>query len=68
MSSKKYAEVNHAVCVSCGTCGLACPKQAIAVVKGCFAQVNRDTCVGCGRCAGVCPVGCIDIMEKVGGK
>ena len=59
--AKRYALVNKNICVSCGACENACPKNAIKVWKGCFACVNTQNCVGCGICAKVCPANAIEI-------
>lgn len=64
MASKRYAEVDRAVCVACGTCASVCPKQAAAVPNGCWAVVDRAVCVGCGLCARACPANCIALVER----
>ncbi|MCR4901534.1 MAG: 4Fe-4S binding protein [Butyrivibrio sp.] len=66
MKSKKVAKVNRNVCVSCGACLMACPRQAISTPNGCYAEVNEDMCVGCGLCSKTCPTGCIDILDRMG--
>ena len=62
--SKKYAEVNHDICVACGACTKVCPKETIAVWKGCYAKVDTGKCVGCGKCVKTCPAGCIVLKER----
>ncbi len=62
--AKRYALVNRSYCVSCGACQKVCPKDAIAVWKGCFAKVDRDACVGCGLCARICPANAITYQER----
>ena len=64
MASKRYAQVNRKVCVACGTCLRACPRGAIAVVKGCYAAIDPAVCVGCGLCAKACPADCIELKER----
>ena len=66
MASKRYATVDRTVCVSCGACQSVCPKQAAAVVNGCWAEVDSILCVGCGLCARHCPAGCITLLERTG--
>ena len=61
---KKTAEVDRDVCVACGVCIKACPKNAIAVWKGCWAAADLSKCVGCGLCAKACPAGCITVKER----
>ncbi|PWM25738.1 MAG: 4Fe-4S ferredoxin [Oscillospiraceae bacterium] len=64
MMSKRVAEVDRSRCVACGACGKECPRQAIAVWRGCFARIDPLRCVGCGRCERVCPAGCIAVRER----
>lgn len=61
---KKLAVPDCKVCVACGVCVKACPKNAIAIYKGCYALVEEAKCVGCGLCAKACPAGCIAICER----
>lgn len=63
---KKTAVIDRAICVACGVCAKACPRDAISIYKGCFAQINEDTCVGCGLCGKACPAGCITVQEREG--
>ncbi len=64
MASKRYAVVSADRCVSCGACTRECPKDAIAVWKGCYAKVDPDLCVGCGKCSRVCPAACISMKAR----
>ena len=63
-SMKKLAEINRSVCVACGVCMKACPRDAISIYRGCYAQVAPEKCVGCGLCAKACPAGCICTKER----
>ena len=63
MRKKKWAEPDKNICVSCGACRKACPKEAITIWKGCYAVVDTEKCVGCGICAKTCPAGCIEMKE-----
>ena len=63
MRKKKWAEPDKNICVSCGACRKACPKEAITIWKGCYAVVDTEKCVGCGICSGTCPAGCIEMKE-----
>lgn len=62
--SRRRAEVDRKICVSCGTCVKVCPVSVISIWKGCYAAVDGEKCVGCGKCAGVCPAGCIAVKER----
>ena len=61
---RKIAVVDKNICVACGVCAKACPKEAVSIYKGCYAQVDGEKCVGCGLCAKSCPAGCIILMER----
>ena len=63
MRKKRWAEPDKNICVSCGACRKACPKEAITIWKGCYAVVDREKCIGCGICARTCPAGCIAMKE-----
>ena len=62
--AKKTAFVDQSRCVACGVCVKACPRDAIAVWKGCYAKVDAERCVGCGKCAKACPAGCAELRER----
>lgn len=61
---KKYAVAEKKICVACGVCMKACPRQAISIYRGCYAIVEETNCVGCGLCAKACSAGCIEIKER----
>lgn len=63
-SSRRFAKVNRAVCVACGTCASLCPKQAASIKNGCWAEIDTAICVGCGLCAKACPADCIALAER----
>ena len=65
---KKLAVPDQKICVACGVCMKACPKDAISIFKGCYAVVDEAKCVGCGLCAKACPAGCIETLERSGAK
>lgn len=45
-------------CVSCGTCGDACPAGAISQGDTQYV-IDEASCMSCGACAGACPTGAI---------
>jgi len=55
------------LCIGCGLCIDACPRQAISLVRG-RASINRKLCDGCGICLGVCPRGAIAETVPVSGR
>ena len=61
---KKIAVIDQTVCVACGVCMKACPREAVSIYRGCYAVVDGKKCVGCGLCAKVCPAGCISTAER----
>ena len=63
LTMARKADVDKKVCVACGVCVKACPRQAIYIHKGCYAVVKEELCVGCGICGKNCPAGCIKLSE-----
>ena len=61
---KKLAVADQNICVACGVCMKACPREAITIHRGCYAVMEKAKCVGCGLCAKACPAGCILIKER----
>ena len=61
---KKCAVIDQSICVACGVCSKACPRDAISVYRGCYAAVNAADCVGCGLCGKACPGECITVQER----
>ena len=61
---KKLAFADKNVCVACGACMKACPREAVSIYRGCYAVVDEAKCVGCGLCTRACPAGCIAIKER----
>ena len=54
----KYPKVNTELCIGCGICISACPKEAISLTNG-KACINEDTCINCRICENKCPVAAI---------
>lgn len=61
---RRFASVNEAQCVACGSCIKVCKKEAIQVPYGVSAIVDLEICVGCGLCAKACPASVIEIMVQ----
>ncbi len=55
------AQVDEALCTSCGLCAKVCPYNAIMVDTEAKtpAQIIEAACAGCGTCAAECPFGAI---------
>jgi 4Fe-4S ferredoxin len=71
--TRKYRlTVDDDVCVKCGVCADACPKEAIEyrrptfdghkVVKRPSIDFRADKCILCGECASVCPTRAIALL------
>ena len=70
---RRFAVIDEAHCVACGSCMKVCPKGAVTVPKGITANVDPDKCIGCGLCAKACPASVIHIekierREEINGK
>jgi len=69
LNFKVVAEIDHAKCVGCHLCYVACEDgahQSIRLVpSGKVPEILEDKCVGCNLCMLVCPItGCIT-MKKI---
>ncbi len=61
---KKKAKILKELCVACGCCTKACPKDAISIINGIYATVDNNKCIGCGLCEKACPASII-MMEAI---
>jgi len=75
--TRKYRlTVDESICVRCGVCADACPKEAIEyrrpvfegqrVVKRPLVDFRAEKCILCGECASVCPTRAITL--EIDGK
>lgn len=60
--SNEYPVVNAELCVGCGACESACPRNAIEIIDN-IARINNSKCRKCGNCIDVCPVEAITYMS-----
>ena len=60
---KKKAVILQNLCVACGSCLKACPKNAISIKNGIYAIVDNNKCIGCGICKKACPASIIEMEE-----
>lgn len=49
-------------CMGSGACVMACPEQALGVIKGKAVLINAAHCIGHGACAVSCPVEAIKLV------
>lgn len=61
--SRFKAQVDAALCTSCGMCVEICPVEAVALNNDDIAEVSAAACIGCGLCATACPVEAIALLE-----
>ena len=57
------ANINHDLCIGCGTCVEKCYNKAIELNDDNKAERNEELCVGCGVCASFCPENAISLIE-----
>ncbi len=72
---KKASIVNQTIpkwnfkkCVKCGSCALACQKNAIVFIKDRYPAFVKDVCIGCKACISSCSFGAITEDKKEIGK
>ena len=58
------AQIDHDICVGCGTCVEHCHTNAMMMNDDGKAENNKDRCIGCGVCAYVCPENAITLVEN----
>lgn len=49
-------KIEQNICISCGTCEVECPRNAILISNEGKFSVDVEKCVDCGICASVCPM------------
>ncbi len=57
------AQVDEEKCEGCGTCQIACPTEAIRIVKK-RARVDQEKCLACPNCSDVCPEGAVRLIPR----
>jgi Pyruvate/2-oxoacid:ferredoxin oxidoreductase delta subunit len=62
-SSGFVSEVDHELCIGCGTCSGFCQFDAIMMVNG-LAHVDFEKCMGCGVCTAKCEQGAITLRRE----
>jgi ferredoxin len=63
ITSNYYAEVDHDLCVGCGTCVERCHLNSIKLVDN-FAKINLKRCIGCGLCVPTCSEQAIQLKKR----
>jgi ferredoxin len=57
------AEVDHSLCIGCGTCAGICPFQAVSLDGEEKAVVIIDACMGCGLCMDRCEQKAVSLIR-----
>ena len=59
--------VREDLCLGCGLCVEACPRQAISIQSG-VARIDQAACRHCSLCLDICPQGAIVELVPVSGQ
>jgi NAD-dependent dihydropyrimidine dehydrogenase PreA subunit/DNA-binding transcriptional ArsR family regulator len=62
-STNYYAEVNPAICTTCGTCTELCQMDASSIEDDTLV-INLDRCIGCGVCVASCPSDALRLQKR----
>lgn len=62
--ARKLAQMDPTLCVACGCCVKACPRNAVSVFQGVYAKIEASACIGCGKCAKICPADIITMIAR----
>ncbi len=54
--------INPNRCIGSGSCAVACPEQALGIIKGKAMLTNPAACIGHGACLAACPVDAIKLV------
>ncbi len=60
-SSGYVAQIDHDLCLDCGTCHDYCQFSALGFDDNYSTMVNYDLCMGCGVCVSKCPQDAINL-------
>lgn len=61
--SSLHPLINHAVCIGCRSCVMACPEgDVLGVIDGKARLVNPTHCIGHGACKQACPTQAIELV------
>ncbi|MFW9878748.1 MAG: ATP-binding protein [Candidatus Thorarchaeota archaeon] len=63
ITSNYHAEVDHDLCIGCGTCVDRCHLKSIKLVDD-IAEVILKRCIGCGVCVPTCPEQAIQLKKR----
>lgn len=58
------SQVDHDICVGCGTCVEHCHTNSMKLNDDEKAESTADLCIGCGICAYFCPENAISLVEN----
>ena len=48
--------INQEKCISCGTCDMECPVNAVIISPEGKFSIDAEKCIDCDLCAQACPV------------
>jgi len=60
----KIPKIKEDICIGCGACVAACPKQALEMVGDKAKLTNIDACDSIEECIKSCPVEAIEMVER----
>lgn len=58
-------QIDLARCTRCGQCMIACPTQAVAMLRDGPGIVHPEACTYCTDCEALCPVGAITCAFEI---
>jgi nitroreductase/NAD-dependent dihydropyrimidine dehydrogenase PreA subunit len=60
-------KIDEALCIRCGLCARACPRNLIAMglTGAAFRANQQEGCFGCAHCVAACPQGAVQVQEEV---
>ncbi len=60
-----FPQIDEDGCTGCGDCIIACPTDALELVRGTAVLADPEACNYCGYCEAICPERAIAIPYKI---